>query len=250
MNAFGPDGFDYIFPVANEVYTQENFYKALAMYPAICGEVGPYSAIQDPVQVCQKEIATMVAHFAQETGANWPGFEGIQEKWRQSLYFLTEGNCATTSAGAAACDYYQGSGWAATAYPRGSASAQYFGRGAKQVSWNYNYGPFSKVIFGDVDVLLKNPERVAEEGWLATVSAFWFYSSPQTPKPSMHDVVSGFWQGNAADEAAGISAGFGATINIINGAIECGRWTQQAANRVTNYQGAMGYFQVDIPADE
>lgn len=120
----------------------------------------------------------MVAHFAQETGANWPGFEGIQEKWRQSLYFLTEGSCATTNAGASACDYYQGSGWAATAYPRGSSSAQYFGRGAKQVSWNYNYGPFSKVIFGDVDVLLKNPERVAEEGWLATVSAFWFYSSP------------------------------------------------------------------------
>jgi len=44
------------------------------MYPAICGEVGPYSDITDPVELCKKEIATMVAHFAQETGANWPGF--------------------------------------------------------------------------------------------------------------------------------------------------------------------------------
>lgn len=167
----------------------------------------------------------MIAHFAQETGANWPGYEGIQEKWRQSLWALTEGTCATDSAGSTACDYFQGSGWAAEAYPRGSDSAQYFGRGAKQVSWNYNYGPFSKVIFGDAETLLANPERVAEEGWLATVSAFWFYTSPQTPKPSMHDVVTGFWKANSADEAAGITAGFGATINIINGALECGTWT-------------------------
>lgn len=64
MNAFGLDGFSYIFPVANEVYTEENFYKALSMYPAICGEVGPYSDITDPVELCKKEIATMVAHFA------------------------------------------------------------------------------------------------------------------------------------------------------------------------------------------
>lgn len=108
----------------------------------------------------------------------------------------------------------------------------------------------SKVIFDDVNVLLKNPERVAKEGWLATVSAFWFYSSPQTPKPSMHDVVSGFWLANSADESVGISASFGATINIINGAIECGKWTQNAANRVENYKGLMGYFGVAIPDTE
>ena len=33
-------------------------------------------------------------------------------------------------------------------------------------------------MFGDVNVLLKNPERVANEGWLAISSAFWFYMTP------------------------------------------------------------------------
>ncbi|WP_305417689.1 hypothetical protein [Photobacterium leiognathi] len=28
-----------------------------------------------------------------------------------------------------------------------------FGRGAKQLSWNYNYGPFSEAMFGDKMVL-------------------------------------------------------------------------------------------------
>lgn len=86
----------------------------------------------------------------------------------------------------------------------------------------YNYGPFSKVIYGDVTVLLNNPDLVAQEGWLAVSSAIWFYTTPQSPKPSMHDVVAGFWKPNSNDLAAGITSGFGATINIINGGVECG----------------------------
>jgi len=46
------------------------------------------------------------------------------------------------------------------------------------LTWNYNYGPFSKVMFGDVTVLLDAPERVAEEGWLALAAAIWFYMTP------------------------------------------------------------------------
>ena len=37
----------------------------------------------------------------------------------------------------------------------------------------------------------------------------------------MHDVVTRFWKPNAVDTAAGIKLGFGATINIINGGLEC-----------------------------
>ena len=36
--------------------------------------------------------------------------------------------------------------------------------GAKQLSYNYNYGLFSRAIFNDATVLLKNPDRVAQEG--------------------------------------------------------------------------------------
>jgi hypothetical protein len=69
--------------------------------------------------------------------------------------------------------------------------------------------------------LLENPERVASEGWLAFASALWIYMTPVSPKPSMHDIVAGFWTPNTADTAAGFKRGFGATINILNGLEEC-----------------------------
>jgi DMSO/TMAO reductase YedYZ molybdopterin-dependent catalytic subunit len=69
--------------------------------------------------------------------------------------------------------------------------------------------------------LLNNPERVASEGWLAFASALWIYMTPVSPKPSMHDIVAGFWTPNSYDISAGFKRGFGATINILNGLEEC-----------------------------
>ena len=42
----------------------------------------------------------------------------------------------------------------------------YHGRGAKQLSYNYNYGPFSRAIFGpkEAETLLRNPDMLASEG--------------------------------------------------------------------------------------
>jgi hypothetical protein len=92
--------------------------------------------------------------------------------------------------------YYSEANNQGTVYPRPSTSVNYFGRGALQLKWNYNYGAFSNSIFGDSSVLLNNPERVASEGWLAFASALWIYMTPVSPKPSMHDIVAGFWQPN------------------------------------------------------
>ena len=59
----------------------------------------------------------------------------------------------------------------------------------------------------------------------------WFYMTPSEPKPSMHDVVTGYWAPNAKDKDANINhAGFGTTINIINGREEC---NQGAEERMT-----------------
>jgi len=33
-------------------------------------------------------------------------------------------------------------------------------------------------MFDDVNVLLQEPERVANEGWLALAGAIWFYMTP------------------------------------------------------------------------
>ena len=61
--------------------------KAVAAYPALCGEKGPYGQAADLTQeeVCKKELATMFAHFAQETGAHDPNgvyTNGVTEEWR------------------------------------------------------------------------------------------------------------------------------------------------------------------------
>ena len=62
--------------------------------------------------------------------------------------------------------------WVSAAFPC-SPGQRYFGRGAKQLSWNYNYGAFSKAMFGDANVLLERPELVAST-WLNFASAMWF----------------------------------------------------------------------------
>jgi len=38
----------------------------------------------------------------------------------------------------------------------------------------------------------------------------------------MHDVVSGYWKPSDDDLKNGIEEGFGVTISIINGGVECG----------------------------
>lgn len=65
----------------------------------------------------------------------------------------------------------------------------------------------------------------------------------------MHDVVVGNWEPNDEDIAAGIYAGFGASINVLNGGIECrgGVESGQATNRVAYYKEYMNYFGVEIP---
>lgn len=123
-------------------------------------------------------------------------------------------------------------GWAGEAWPP-QKGAQYHGRGPFQLSYNFNYGAFSNIFvestYDSKMYFLKYPEKVASDGYVAFSSALWFYMTPQSPKPSMHDVVSGFFEPNDKDKAAGIKGGFGSTINIINGGIECGGGTNKKA---------------------
>jgi len=98
---------------------------------------------------------------------------------------------------------------------------------------------------------LEHPELVAQDGYTAFASGLWFYMTPQSPKPSMHDVVSGFFEPNAADAAAGIRGGFGSTINIINGGIECGGGTNsKAESRGEYYLEFLSEFGIDTADEE
>ncbi len=97
----------------------------------------------------------------------------------------------------------------------------YHGRGPIQLSWNFNYGACGKAIGKD---LLNNPELVSTDSTISFITALWFWMTPQSPKPSCHNAIG--------------NSGFGMTINIINGDIECGKGqvTPQAQHRIQLYK--------------
>lgn len=111
----------------------------------------------------------------QETGSNNPSLE--IPTWRQGLYYVREINQHPYR------DNCDDEYWAKF-YPC-KEGVNYFGRGSKQMTYSYNYGPFSEIIFGDVTVLLNNPDLVATDPFLAFASAIWFGMTPQVFKTIM-----------------------------------------------------------------
>lgn len=241
---------DYLFPMRDGSYTYTGLLQAIAKFSGVCMS---YSDGRDSDAICRKILATMFAHFTQETGAH--DRNNAIPEWRQALYFVREAGCTETSYGCPYNNECSPTTWQGQAWPCGKDAQgrfkQYFGRGAKQLSYNYNYGPFSDAIFGDVKVLLNAPEQVADT-WLNLASAVFFLVYPASPKPSMLHVVDGTWQPNAVDTAAGIRPGFGATTNIINGGIECGQGAEkpQSVNRIAYYRQHAAALGVPIGPQE
>ncbi|WP_394199951.1 glycoside hydrolase family 19 protein [Shewanella waksmanii] len=241
--------FEFLFAVRAPEYTYQGLLQAAAKFPALCGT---YTDGRDSDAICRKSLATMFAHFAQETGAH--DQYRSEPEWRQGLYWVREVGWDETKRGGynMECnpDTWQGQQWPCGTFSDGSYKS-YFGRGAKQLSYNYNYGPFSDAMFGDVSVLLNNPEKVADT-WLNLASAVFFFTYPQPPKASMLHVIDGTWQPNDHDLSLGLTPGFGLTTHIINGGIECGAGSEkpQSVNRISYYQSIAQYLGVPIAADE
>lgn len=240
---------EYLFPLRAQAYTYSNFLKAVGKFPALCQT---YNDGRDSDAICRKELATMFAHFAQETGGHesWRP----EDEWRQALVHVREMGWSEGQKGGynGECnpDVWQGQTWPCGKDKDGDFLS-YFGRGAKQLSYNYNYGPFSEAMYGDVRVLLDKPELVADT-WLNLASAIFFFAYPQPPKPSMLQVIDGTWQPNEHDKANGLVPGFGVTTQIINGGVECGGPTEiaQSQNRIKYYKEFANYLKVPVPADE
>lgn len=242
MRLLSESEFNFLFPRANKgggpnadgPYSYANFLKAAWQFPYFCNEPGQTD------DTCQREMVAMFANFAQEVGEQNPNLADIPV-WRQGLYHYEE-LCAPNCVYRDTCD--DGS-WQSEKWPC-PAGVSYYGRGAKQLTHNYNYGPFSTSMFGEPAVLLNDPDRIIRDGWLAFASAFWFYMTPQPPKPSMHDVVTGRWQPNEHDIAAGRSPGFGVLIMIINGAQECSNGDHEwALNRIEFFKAFSHHFSLD-----
>jgi chitodextrinase len=225
---------DYYFSIREASYEYRRFLQAVAKFPAVCGD---YSDGRNADAICRHSLATMFAHFAQETGEHNASLPLPQ--WRQGLKYLRELGCSEDGPGCGynteCADPVFNNVWTCGKNADGSYK-KYFGRGAKQLSYNYNYGPFSQVMFdGDQSVLLKNPDQVAST-WLNLASATFFFVYPQPPKPSMLQVIDGSWVPNASDIAAGAGNNFATTIMIINA--ECGTGSEKPAaqNRIDYYR--------------
>lgn len=166
----------------------------------------------------KRELAAFLANISKETTGGWQqpvggGSPGDYAQW--GLYFVHElGYTTANGAGAYTA--------ASTEYPPNPAVG-YYGRGPIQLSWNYNYGQFSKFLYNDVSILLNNPDLLQQDGKLAFKSAIWFWMMPQCPKPSCHQVMHNLWLTQPGEYTANkmYKKGFAHTNNIINGGLEC-----------------------------
>lgn len=166
----------------------------------------------------KKELAAFFAHIAHETR------HGENGTYTDGLMLRHEANTSL--------EYYGDS----DEYPPVTIK-KYYGRGPMQLSYNGNYGKASDCIFGDKKVLLNDPDKVENDAVVAFKVAIWFWMMPETHKPSAHDVMIGKWQPNAVDRSQGRTPGFGMTINIINGAVECNKGENGGMNdRIGFYQ--------------
>lgn len=166
----------------------------------------------------KRELAAFFAHIAHETR------HGMNGSYTDGLMALHEENTSL--------EYTSDS----DEYP--SVKGQkYYGRGSMQLSYNGNYGYASDCIFGNKHILLDNPALVETDPVVSFKTAIYFWMTPETHKPSAHDVMIGKWQPNARDKAAGRTPGFGMTIVIVNGVLECNKGDNYSmSDRIGFYQ--------------
>ncbi|MBH5319608.1 chitinase [Paenibacillus sp. GSMTC-2017] len=179
--------------------------------PIISKTVDFGSFIKEGTAVNRKrELAAFLANISHETGGGWATAPGGELSW--GLFWNEEiSYINSTQIGYVASN---------TDFPA-VAGKSYHGRGPIQLSWNYNYGLISGIIYGTKNTLLNNPELIVNDGKLGFMTAILFWMTPQPPKPSAHDVMVGNWTPNATEITKGLTPpGFGVTIMIINGNFE------------------------------
>jgi hypothetical protein len=226
--------FDALFPhrtdpaCSGAPFTRATLIEAAADFPAFANE--------GSTDVQKRELAAFFANVSHETTGGWPTAPDGPQAW--GLCYRQELGCEN-----GACTQYCDA--SNQQYPC-VAGKTYQGRGPIQLSWNYNYGQAGAALGLD---LLHQPEQVADDGVVAWKTALWFWMTAQAPKPSAHAVMTGSYVPSAADLAAGRVAGFGLTIDIINGNLECDQATDaRVEDRVAFYQRYTSMFGV-TPGD-
>ena len=244
------------------------FLRAVARYPYFC---------KDDNETCGRELAMMIAHMAQETSNHTPNVPLLDELF--SALRENGGGRALPNHGGKA--YNNGSsdcpapldcmpalvGSEAPAADDTTAyTGLYYGRGPFQLSYPYNYAPFSAQVLGadNVDYLLKWPDLVGYSPDLQFLAALWYFMTPQPPKPSMYEVSTGLYKpdgscataadcfGVMTDKTGAVANPFEVSIEVQNGALECRAGTDNAMakNRAAAYLDALEAFGITPTADE
>ncbi len=179
----GESTFDSLFPNRNPIYSYQGLVQAAASYPAFATTGTPDDQ--------KRELAAFLANVGHETG---------------DLVYVEE------IAKAAYCQPTAGCPCA--------AGQEYYGRGAMQLSWNYNYCAAGAALGQNLQA---SPELVATDPTLAWGTGVWFWmTSTGSVGQTCH---------------AGIASnGFGETIQVINGGLECnGANPGEMQDRVQRY---------------
>lgn len=225
---FTKEVFDDLFPKANigwgpnkcHPYNYDSFVIAARYFPNFGTESANNSYTAEQNQ--KRDLAAFFAHAIQETGENDPSLyngKDIEKSsacfYRGGFYNWFEGGPTSSflmkdkpgydpTDGASCKD----AGLYCTSDPINSyfypcnknktATANkgcYFGRGAIQISYNFNYGMFQNWLKqqGVIVDLLNEPNLVMTktDPPLAVMASLWFYMTPQPPKPAMHDIILG-----------------------------------------------------------
>jgi len=191
--------YDSMFPNRNARYSYANLISASqrAFADGFCSSSNNTAN--------RRELAAFLAHTSHETG---------------DFFYVCE-NCNPTNCGPCNTNYNYG----------GNSSFQYYGRGALQLSWNYNYQAVGSVLGED---FISNPGLVATAADYIWSTALWFW----------------MLDNNGACHSASQSGNFAQTITTINGGIECGQapgtiGNEEMQDRVSRYQKYCSQFGVD-----
>lgn len=224
---FTEELYNQAFPYRDPFYTWASFVEAFDDLQKINTQGDFKSFLQEgSLLQRQREAAAFFANIVQETGTR---------DWNSGLFHIVE-TCAATGTPEGRCTGY-GS----------SAGRYYYGRGPMQLSWNYNYEALSTAIYSNSTELLYDPDRVANNPKIAWLAAMWFWNRVDTsylssPPPTIHDIMI-----NGATFSG--YGGFGGTIKIINGGIECtAPGNPKATSRTYHYKQMQNLF--GIPIDE
>ncbi|KAE9444746.1 hypothetical protein C3L33_23356, partial [Rhododendron williamsianum] len=220
------DVFENMLKHRNDVACEGKGFYTYEAFIAVAKEFGGFGTTGD-VATRKKEIAAFLAQTSHETTGGGP--ESLDGPYTWGYCYVTEIKKE---------EYCDGDPPQKQQYPC-AAGKKYFGRGPIQLTHHYNYGLAGTDIRSN---LLANPDLVATDATISFKTAFWFWMTPQSNKPSSHDVITDRWTPSPADSKAGRVPGYGVITNIINGGIECGKGSTTPEDVRKGQEDRIGFY--------